>query len=87
MKTRVRMDELEYPAEWNRGSAFHERLGEVIMTADCGWLQTVSAVGFLLGCTIASHEDEGYRTAVAAKICELVMGMARTGEVPGGMLQ
>ena len=81
------MPDLEFPAGWKSDNRLHELLGEAIAEAGCGWLQTACGVGFTLGYGISGHEDVAFRVAVARKICELVMTMARTGEMPGGRLQ
>ena len=79
--------DVELPADWKSDHRLYELLSDALAEADCCWLQGVCAVGFLLACVIEGNEDEGYRTAVAAKVCQMIMSVARTGEVPGGRLQ
>jgi hypothetical protein len=85
--TGIGMPEADLPEDWGDARPLHDALGDAMAEADCGWLLKASEAGFLLGCVIAAHEDVRYRMAIAGKLCELVMGMARTGTVPEGMLQ
>jgi hypothetical protein len=79
--------ELELPEGWRSDTRLFELLEDAIIEAECGWLQCSSGLGFALACMIQKNERVDYRTAIAGKICEMVMTVAMTGKVPGGRLQ
>jgi hypothetical protein len=79
--------DVEMPAGWKHDHRLYELLSDALAEADCCWLQGACAVGFLLACVIEGNEDVDYRTAVAGKICQMVMAVARTGEMDGGRMQ
>jgi hypothetical protein len=79
--------DLELPADWKSDHRLYELLSDALAEADCCWLQGACAIGFLLACVVETHDDEDYRTVVAGKICEMVMAVARTGQMPGETMQ
>ncbi len=79
--TRPGIVELELPEDWRSDSRLYELLSDAITEAECGWLQCASGLGFALACVIQKNPEVEYRTAIAAKICVMVMSVATTGHI------
>jgi hypothetical protein len=85
----MNVDELMASEQWNHQSQLVSELGHVLTRAqdDHGWLQVTINVGFVLGALIAGCESREVREALAEAIVERLMETARTGQMPGMVLQ
>lgn len=76
-----------FPPDWNHQSVLHEHLADALARSDCGWTQTMCALGFATCCILASYADEERRVAMATILAGQLLEAAETGCMPGETLQ
>ena len=81
------MTSVEYPEDWNHESHFPAAIEAAIRGADCGWLQAVGDLGFAVAAVLLGCENEAHRVAVAEVITTKILEAARTGRMPGEVVQ
>jgi hypothetical protein len=75
------------PDGWDRDSSIPDDVLDVLVAANCPWLQAITEVSFVLANMLLAEEDADYRVAVAQTIGEGLLKAARTGMIPGEVVQ
>ena len=79
--------EVTLPDGWDRDSNIPDDVLDVLVAANCPWLQAITEVAFVLAQMLVAEEDADYRVAVAETIGEGLLKAARTGRIPGEVMQ
>ena len=79
--------EVTLPDGWVRDSSIPDDVLDVLVAANCPWLQAITEVSFVLASMLIAEEDADYRVAVAQTIGEGLLKAARTGRIPGEVVQ
>jgi hypothetical protein len=76
-----------YPSDWNPDYDLTDGVRQVLLAADCGWLQAVTQLAFCVGSLLAACEDTEMREAVGEVLAAKLVEVARTGVLPGETMQ
>ena len=79
--------EVTLPDGWDRDSSIPDDVLAVLVEANCPWLQAITEVAYVLAQMLLAEEDADYRVAVAQTIGEGLLKAARTGMIPGEVMQ
>ena len=78
---------VDLPAGWNRDATLADDVLAAVQDADCCWLQVVTELGFVLAALLLGQENEAMRVAVAEALAGKLLETARSGQMPGVVLQ
>jgi len=79
--------EVTLPDGWDENSNIPDAVLDVLVAANCPWLQAITEVSCVLANMLLAEEDADYRVAVAETIGEGLLKAARTGRIPGEVMQ
>jgi len=79
--------EVTLPDGWDENSNIPDAVLDVLVAANCSWLQAITEVSYVLASMLVAEEDADYRVAVAETIGEGLLKAARTGRIPGEVMQ
>jgi hypothetical protein len=79
--------EVTLPDGWDCDSSIPDDVLDVLVAANCPWLQAITEVAYVLAQMLLAEEDADYRVAVAQTIGEGLLKAARTGMIPGEVVQ
>jgi hypothetical protein len=81
------MTEVTLPDGWVRDSNIPDDVLDVLVAANCPWLQAITETAFVLASVLIAEADADFRVAVAETIGERLLDAARTGRIPGQVMQ
>lgn len=81
------MSLVRYPDNWQDAAGFVSDLAGLLDRAEFCWLQACLELSFVLTQVVLAEEDEGVRVGLAEVLADKLVLAARTGRLPGEMLQ